>query len=171
MKKVKYFLAVLVVLVVFAVCFLSGEAATTIKDKSLSRIPTSTQYVIRFDESSYKGAVYRKTGRKDYFVQVGSFNVAFPLKRTRFGNYKVSSYRRWTGISGKTQYYYCTYIQNFTGYIHSPLWKKGDYGRLKYPFDLTLYGKKSGGCLRVPIFWAQWIYKNVKAGTGVRIQR
>lgn len=117
---------------------------------------SGTQWLIAVDRSTHKVGVF-KGSTNDWSLQYyWSCTTGAPSTPTITGTYRTTGFKR-NALTTDSRAIYCTQIRG--GYFfHSILASESELGK-----------SLSHGCIRLPYSAAQWIHRNIYAGTTVVI--
>lgn len=153
----------------------NGESTgTTTGDKEDSdeeKIVSDSPYYLYYEKGSFTLTVYGKDDNGDYTRVVRTIRAAHGGNKTPAGTFKLGGKERWhTFPNGGSAQYAVKYHNKL--YIHSSLYETEDPQTMwpKYYNGEKGIGKAStGGCLRMTVAAAKFIYNNCPSGTILKI--
>lgn len=134
-------------------------------------LPVQSSYHITVDRARCQITVYAPDGENGYIIPCRTF-ICSPGKTstpTPVGNFATTAKYRWHVLDGPSYGQYCTRIGRMRILFHSVPGSNAT----SYNISASKYNKlgepASGGCIRMTVADAKWIYDNCGLGTSVTI--
>jgi hypothetical protein len=129
-----------------------------------------SQYYILVDKTDHAFSIFTYDENGEYTIKVATFPCALgrSSRMTPTGAFSISSKGEWKRWGSS---YYSPYYTRYTSglYIHGPVYRSKNNGRLRPDSYEEIGTNASSGCVRTTVAGARFVYYNCPAGTVIEI--